>query len=115
MQEQRTMREERTLANGEAAAAILAAGIGALALGVITTLTAALEALGPALTLVRPAGPLSGKTTFAVVVWLIAWAVLHFTWRGRNVNFNSTFGATLVLIALGFLGTFPLFFEAFGG
>lgn len=45
-----------------------------------------------------PAGPLSGKTTMAVVVWLVAWAVTHQAWRDRDVNFGAVFGGSLLLM-----------------
>jgi len=40
--------------------------------------------------------------------------MLHFLWRSEQVNFGKIFIVTLVLISLGFLGTFPLFFRSFG-
>ncbi len=108
------MREHKaTLTNGAAAAAVLASGLGSFALGLVTTLAEAVPALKNALVFSNPAGPLSGKTTVAVVVWLVAWAALHSAWKDKTVNFNKTFIATLALIALGLLGTFPPFFEAF--
>jgi hypothetical protein len=97
--------------NGAAAAAILAAGIGSFVLGLLTTLAAASRPIGNVLAFYGPTGPLSGKTTVAVLIWLAAWVLLHRTWKDRQVNF----GPVLILIALALLGTFPLFFEAFGG
>jgi hypothetical protein len=58
-------------------------------------------------------GPLSGKTIIAVIAFLVSWAILGYLWRGREVNFTRAFGASLVLLALGFLGTFPPIFELF--
>jgi hypothetical protein len=101
--------------NGAAAAAILAAGTGSFVLGLLTTLAAAGKLLGNVLAFYGPTGPLSGKTTVAVVFWLATWVLLHRTWKDRQVNFGLVFIGTLILIALGLLGTFPLFFEAFGG
>jgi hypothetical protein len=108
------MAKTETLTNGPAAAAILASGIGSFALGLFTTLTQAVPTLRNALNLSDPVGPLSGKTTAAVVIWLVAWAVFHGLWKNQQVNFTSVFTVTLVLIGLGLLGTFPLFFELFG-
>jgi hypothetical protein len=65
------------------------------------------------LTFSKAVGPLSGKTTVAVVVWLIAWAILHFMWKDKQVGFSKIIIPTLVLVFLGFLGTFPPFFELF--
>jgi hypothetical protein len=97
---------------GEAAAAILAAGVGSFAMGLMTTL-AEIPAIKSALNFYNPVGPLSGKTIVAVVIWLISWAVLYFLWKGKEVQFPRVFTATLILIALGVLGTFPIFFDLF--
>jgi hypothetical protein len=61
----------------------------------------------------NPVGPLSGKTTVAVAVYLVAWAILAAWWRGRNVRFAQVWTITLILLGLGLLGTFPIFFELF--
>jgi hypothetical protein len=107
------MARQESLPNGRAAAAILAAGIGSLALGLLTTLPEGIVPLRQALNFYNPAGPLSGKTAMAVVVWLVAWIALHGLWANREVAFGKVVMATLVLIGLGVLGTFPIFFELF--
>ncbi|HUE95512.1 MAG TPA: hypothetical protein VMN39_02585 [Longimicrobiaceae bacterium] len=64
-------------------------------------------------TLYAPAGGVSGRTTAAIVVWLIAWAILHARWKGRDTVPAWGGIATWTLIALGFLGTFPPVWELF--
>ena len=108
------MEQQKPLTNGPAAAAILASGIGCLALGLLTTLAQAIIPAKEALNFYSPTGPMSGKTILATAVWLVAWAMFHFLWRSEQVDFGKIFIITLVLIALGLLGTFPLFFRSFG-
>ena len=108
------MEQQKPLTNGPAAAAILASGIGCLALGLLTTLAQALAPVREALNFYNPTGPMSGKTILATMVWLVAWALLHFLWRSEQVDFGKIFMVTLVMIAIGLLGTFPLFFRSFG-
>lgn len=105
---------EKTIQNGVAAAAILSAGIGSFALGIFTVLAEmSLWAKG-VMTLTVPVGPLGGKTTFAVAIWLVSWMILHLLWRNRDISrFNEVIVAALILIGFGFLGTFPTFFELF--
>jgi hypothetical protein len=98
---------------GPVAAAILAAGIGAFALGVLTTVAEASEGFKEVLTFYEPVGPLSGKTIGAVVIWLVAWAVLHLMYREKETESRKALTASLILIGLGVLGTFPIFFQAF--
>jgi lysylphosphatidylglycerol synthetase-like protein (DUF2156 family) len=103
----------KTRPNGPVAAAFLAAGIGSFTLGLLTTGAAASAGLANALRWSTPVGPLSGKSTGAVIVWLIVWAVLAPRWRGKEVALESIYRWTLILVALGLLLTFPPFFEAF--
>jgi hypothetical protein len=104
-----------TLPTGPAAAAFLAAGIGTCAYGLITFIAQVARPFGQAITVYPPAGPLTGKTTLYVVIWLVAWGILHYLWRGKDVNIRTTFIATLALMAVGLLFMFPPVFEAFGG
>lgn len=97
--------EREGLPNGSALAAFLAAGIGAFAMGLFVILNEA--GLFAAPSLYGPAGGVSGRTTFAVVVWLIAWAALHARWKARTMASRGVHAATLVLIALGLILTFP--------
>jgi tetrahydromethanopterin S-methyltransferase subunit C len=98
---------------GVASAAILSSGIGIFVLGVLTTLKASSESIRKVLSFYLPTGPLSGLTTLAVGVWLIVWFVLHRFWKDKELNFQKIFTVTIILIALGFLGSFPLLFEIF--
>lgn len=91
--------------NGAAMAAILAAGIGAFALAFFVILNEAGLFAAPAL--YGPAGGVTGRTTFATLVWLVAWGVLHTRWRAREIAPGPVFGVTLVLIGAAVLGTFP--------
>ena len=98
---------------GPIAAAILAGGIGAAALGLLTTLAEASTSVHDWLDWNADVGPLSGKTILAVAVWLVAWAVLHVIYRNRPYETRRALTIATVLIALGVLGTFPTFFQAF--
>jgi len=100
---------------GPIAAAIIAGGIGAAALGFFTTLAEASEGAKNWLQWSDAVGPLSGKVLMAVLVWLVAWAVLHLALRNKPYETRRALVISLVLIGLGVLGTFPLFFQAFGG
>jgi hypothetical protein len=91
--------------NGSAMAAFLGGGIGAFAMGAVVLLNEAGILAVPAL--YAPAGGVSGRTTLATIVWLIAWAVLHHRWKAREIAPGRVGAVTLILIALGVLATFP--------
>ena len=91
--------------NGSAMAALLGGGIGAFAMGAVVLLNEAGIFAAP--TLYAPAGGVSGRTTLATIVWLIAWAVLHNRWKAREIAPGRVGAVTVILIALGVLGTFP--------
>ena len=99
--------------SGPAAAVVLASGVGTFVLGLLTTLNEASSGISDFLRFSDDVGPLSGKTVIAVAAFFVAWAVLGFLWRGREVAWRPVLIATIVLLGLGFLGTFPTFFEAF--
>ena len=98
---------------GAAAAAMIAAGIGALVLGVLTTLNEASTSVHDFLAFNDGVGPLAGKTIFGGAAFFVAWAVLHGLWRDKNPAVRTVIWATVILLALGVLGTFPIFFQAF--
>ena len=91
--------------NGPALAAFAAAGLGSFLMGLIVLLNE-LGVYSPP-TLYDPAGGVTGRTTLAIVLWLVAWGVLHLGWGHRQLEAGRVFGVTLLLIALGVLGTFP--------
>jgi hypothetical protein len=95
--------------NGEAMAAFLAAGIGSFAVGLFVILNTIGAFSAPALH--AGAGGVSGRTTFAVVVWLLAWAVLHYRWRGRHVEPRGVHRLALLLLIAGLIATFPPVWE----
>ncbi len=99
--------------DGPVAALMWAAGVGILTLGILTTINEFGGAISSFLNFYNPVGPLAGKTTYAVVVFLIAWVVLHNMWKNRDGLFGSASRGLLVLALVGFLMTFPVFFQLF--
>ena len=105
--------EEIGRPTGPVAAAVLAVGIGAFVLGLLTTLNEASTGVHDFLEFDEDVGPLSGKTIVAVIAYFASWAILHGLWRRHNPALRPILIATAVLIVLGILGTFPTFFQAF--
>lgn len=106
------------LPNGPVAAAFLAGGIGSAAMGIITLLSELLDAKSAfvtSLVWVKPVGPLSGKTSLAIIIYFVSWAVLYFVFRGKETNFSRIAIITAVLVVIGLLGTFPPFWELLKG
>ena len=54
-----------------------------------------------------PAGGVTGRTAAGVVIWLIAWGVLHNRWKNRSMESPGVFWLSLLLVALGVVLTFP--------
>ena len=103
------------LPNGPGAAAILAAGIGSAAMGVLAFAGDASDAIGKALNFYNPTGTLSGVTTLAIIIWLIAWFVLARMWGTKTVDVVKINIVSFVLLAVGFLLTFPPFMDLLQG
>ena len=98
---------------GPIAAAVIAAGVGAFALGLLTTLSEMSKTIKDLLNFYDPVGSLAGKTVGALVIWLVSWVLLHMVYRDKGFETRKTLTLALILIALGTLGTFPIFFQAF--
>lgn len=105
--------------SGPAAAAIVAAGVGSLVLGLMVTLAEFSTDLRNFLDFAKNyglgtgVGPLSGKVIVGVLAYLISWAVLFMMWRGKEINTRKAFLTTLALVGLGFALTFPPIFLLF--
>lgn len=91
--------------NGAALAAFLAAGIGALAMGLLVILNETRLFVAPPL--YEPAGGVSGRTAIAVAVWLAAWGILHSRWKDRHLESSRVPALTLALVGLGVLLCLP--------
>ncbi len=107
------MSELSDVKNGAALAAFFAASIGAFAMGLIVILNEAGIYAAPSL--YGPAGGLSGRTTFAVIAWLVAWGVLHSRWSKRQIESTRVYPAALALILLSLVMTFPPVWKLMAG
>jgi len=104
-----------TMPNGPGAAAILAAGIGCASVGILALAGDASQAIGKTLNFYNPVGTLSGVSTLAIIVWLVAWFVLGSRWRTRTVDLGKVNVLAFVLLVVGFLLTFPPFMDLLQG
>jgi len=98
-------------ANGPGAAAVLAAAIGCLTLGVLALVADAVPRVAAAIDVWKPTGPLSGVTDGAIVVWLAAWFLLSRRWARRAVNMAGVNWAAIVIFLAALLLTFPPFMD----
>lgn len=99
--------------NGPAAAALLSAGIGCFVIGLDIVLAVISASTSNAMNWWNPAGPLVGKTGIGVIAWLVSWGILHLILRTKHFHLRAVAITSLVLVALGFLGSFPPFFDIF--
>ena len=99
--------------DGPIAAVLIAAGIGALVLGVLTVWAEASEGFAESLAYSDRVGPLSGKTIWATAAFVVGWVALTFALRRRRVDLLKATVVSVVLLGLGYLGTFSPFFRLF--
>ena len=107
------LQQKRSLPNGEAAAAIVAAGIGCLTMGILTVLETVIGGLRTVLQFYPPAGSITGITSLMVIAWLVSWVALYRLWKSKQVNFTKLFVIALMCILLGLVGIFPPFVHLF--
>lgn len=98
---------------GPVAAALLAVGIGSLVLAALVIIAEASESFAQSLAYSDRVGPLSGKTIWSVVAFLVSWAALAATVGRRDVDLRRVGIITAVMVGLALLGTFSPFFELF--
>ena len=102
-----------TRIDGPPAASLIAAGIGAVVLGLFVTLAEASTDIKDWLQWNDRVGPLSGKTILAVIAYFGTLSVLGFAWRGKVFALRSILIVAGILVLLGLLFTFPPIFQAF--
>jgi hypothetical protein len=99
---------------GFAAATLMAGGFGVALFGVVTLVSERFVGTQTGLTLSTAIGPLSGKVVYGVAGWLIGYALLALILRNRNVSETVTYWITSILVAIGFLLTFPSVWKLLG-
>lgn len=92
--------------SGSGAAAVFAAGIGAMTLAVLSLVGDHSAAFKKHMIFYTPTGALSGVTTLAVVVWLMLWVVLDRTWRRSDTKGWAIVGG-VALLAVAFMLMVP--------
>jgi len=92
---------------------MLATGIGALVLGILTVLNEASEGIHDFLEWSERVGPLSGVTSLAVIAFVLSWGALYGGLRDRDLPWRPVIVATIVLLAIAVVLTYPPFFELF--
>ena len=103
--------EGERAADGAAAAALIAAGIGLFTLGLVTSAAAAAEGFKDWLKWDEAVGPLSGKSSLGLIAWLAIWPVLHFALYKRDGLLPAAIVISGFLMLLGMLGILPPIFE----
>lgn len=98
---------EQAQTNGAGAAAVVAAGIGALAIAILGIAGDHVPGFGKMMIFYGPTGPLSGVTTTGIVMWLASWGLLDWRWRKKTVSMGAISKVAVALLLAGLLLTFP--------
>jgi hypothetical protein len=93
--------------NGPVAAALLAGGIGSAVLGLLTFGAEASEVIKNLLNWYKPVGPLMGKSSMGIIIFVLSWVILNSLWKGKETNFNRIATIALALVVVGLIFTFP--------
>ena len=95
--------------NGPVSAALLAGGIGSAAMGLITLIYEINDksAFAKSMTWSKAVGGLSGKSMWAIIIFFVSWAILHYVWKNKETNFARISSIAIALLFVGLLGTFP--------
>jgi hypothetical protein len=101
--------------NGPVSAALLAGGIGSAAMGLITLVYEINDksAFAKSMTWSKAVGGLSGKSMWAIIIFFVSWAILHYIWKDKETDFARISSIGIALLVVGLLGTFPPVWELF--
>ena len=99
--------------DGAAAAALLAAVIGIFVLALMIVLAEAKEDFSNWLKWDNEVGPLSGKSSLALIAWAAAWPVLHLLLYRRDGVLLAASAVSLVLFVAAMVLMFPPVFDKF--
>ena len=105
--QEKAVADAALLPNGFGAASVLAAGVGALALGVCTAAAEVSPHVKSLFLFYRAGGPLSGESTTAIVVWLLCWGLLGSLWNAKTIAMKRVNVVAFVLVVVSLLLTFP--------
>jgi hypothetical protein len=102
-------RETNEKVNGPVSAALLAGGIGSAAMGLITLIYELNDksAFAKSMAWSKAVGGLSGKSSLAIIIFFVSWAVLHYLWKDKETDFARISSIAIALLVVGLLGTFP--------
>ena len=98
---------------GPAAAALLATGIACATFGLLTIIAQASPEIADALTFMPKVGPLSGEAIVSSVAFFALWKGLAQLWGQRDLAEKPILLWTGILVAIGFILTFPPVFQRF--
>lgn len=115
--------DNRVMPSGPAVAALMAAMFGMLALAVVNVFTAASKGFNTWVhdvgKLWMPGaagiGPYSGKETISLVIWLVAWVVLHYALRERELRLSTWLLVFLAGVGVATTLIWPPVFEYLAG
>ena len=109
-------RETNEKVNGPVSAALLAGGIGSAAMGLITLIYELNDksAFAKSMAWSKGVGGLSGKSSLAIIIFFVAWAILHYAWKDKDTDFARISSIAIALLVVGLLGTFPPVWHLFG-
>jgi hypothetical protein len=95
--------------NGPVSAALLAGGIGSAAMGLITLVYEINDksAFAKAMAWNKGVGGLSGKSSLSIIIFFVAWAILHYLWKDKETDFARISSIAIALLIVGLIGTFP--------
>jgi len=102
--------------SGAAVAAMLAIGIGAMAMAIVVGISDAsadfnnglVHSIGKAwVPGAQGIGPYSGKFTFFLVGWLLSWGIGHLVLKNRDLDLGKWAVVSFALISLGILLIWP--------
>jgi prolipoprotein diacylglyceryltransferase len=95
--------------NGPVSAALLAGGIGSAMIGILTLIheTNTNANFVNNMAGSNPVGAPPGESSYGSMAFFLAWAILYFVWKDKEINFTRISSIAVALLMIGLIGTYP--------
>ena len=90
---------------------MIASGVTLISVGILNILAEASEKIKNFLTLDKAIGPYSGKLAFAVVIGILAWLIIKFSCKNKEIKLDKAFRFLIIALLIATLFVFTPFID----
>ena len=90
---------------------MISSGITLISVGILNIFADVSEKIKDFLTLDKAIGPYSGKLVFAVVIGILAWLIIKYSYNNKEINLDKAFRFLIIALLIATLFVFTPFIQ----